>query len=325
LDTYIHSSLHHLSPSSHPKTPHPSNSPDALARAALDLLMVLHARLDAAVHSPQPAQQQALLALAGIPPQQDDQHQPQPLTPLAPAEAWPLAWAAVLDALAAAGRDPRLAVRCHALTLLTEALLDQQSRHVGAPALARALAEIAIPLARVVVSTPAAATRPYHPPFLLPQQGGSGGGGVAPSASPPRHHHQQQQQQQHRASPMAAGAEKEKGGGGGGHTAIRAKELALSLVCQAFLSHLRELLPLPHFHELWLQVCKMKDGGRWAGWMGYRIKIKGGGGLLCLNEMDMKWSASLLPPLPPKLSLPPHHHHPTHTLHHPTTTNQHRC
>ena len=251
---YLSGALYHpISPKHLYNTPNtPFHSPDALARAALDLLMVLHARLDAAVHSPSPAQQHALLSLAGLPPNQPTG---QP-TPLPPADAWPLAWAAVLDALAAAGRDPRLAVRCHALTLLTEALLDQQSRHVGAPSLARALLEIAIPLARQVVATPAAATWPYHPPFLLAQQSQQqlqqgGTSGAAASASPPRHQQLQQQhqhQQQRSGSPMAA----EKGGGG--CTALRAKELALSLVCQTFLSHLRELLPLPHFHELWLQV-----------------------------------------------------------------------
>ncbi len=234
------------------------HSPDALARAALDLLMVLHARLDAAVHSPQPAQQQALLALAGLPLPADT---PQPLVPLAPAEAWPLAWAAVLSALAAAAGDPRLAVRCHALTLLAEALLDQQSRRVGGPALARALGEIAVPLARLVVATPAAATRPYHPPFSLPQQQGGGPSAGSSSAaaasssssSPPRGRRAGSPTAASSSAAATPGAEK------GGHTALRAKELALSLVCQTFLSHLRELLPLPHFHELWLQVSHVTE------------------------------------------------------------------
>ena len=39
-------------------------------------------------------------------------------------------------------------------------------------------------------------------------------------------------------------------------SALKAKELALSLVCQAFLQHLRDLLLLQSFHELWLKVSQ---------------------------------------------------------------------
>lgn len=44
-----------------------------------------------------------------------------------PGAAWVACWSSTLDALATAARDPRLGVRCHALYLLTEALLDKQS------------------------------------------------------------------------------------------------------------------------------------------------------------------------------------------------------
>lgn len=46
------------------------------------------------------------------------------------AAAWVSSWGCTLEALATAARDPRLGVRCHALSLLTEALLDKQSTYI---------------------------------------------------------------------------------------------------------------------------------------------------------------------------------------------------
>jgi hypothetical protein len=44
-----------------------------------------------------------------------------------PPEVWAKCWSSVLEALASAARDQRLGVRCHALCLLTETLIDMQS------------------------------------------------------------------------------------------------------------------------------------------------------------------------------------------------------
>ena len=51
---------------------------------------------------------------------------------------------------------------------------------MGAAHVSRMLGDVAIPLAQLILTTPASSTLPYYPP-------------TAASSSPPRHHHQQQQ------------------------------------------------------------------------------------------------------------------------------------
>jgi len=222
---------------------HASNDP--LARAALDLLMVLHVRLDVMVVG----------KVEGEGGGEEGQE-------------WAVNWATILEALAKAAEDRRLSVRFHALLLLTEALLDRQSQQVGAAHLARLLVEVLFPLARLIHATPASETLPAYPPPMIAaaaaaagessgnSSSSSGSAGTPPrrvgdrSGTPPgpsslspaqqQQQQRQQQQQQHNLPPPA--------------TALKVKELALSMLCSNFLSHLRPLLSLPAFHELWLQL-----------------------------------------------------------------------
>ena len=215
-----------------------------MARAALDLLMVLHARLDVMVTG----------KVEGEGGREEGGQ----------SKEWIENWATILDALAKAAEDRRLSVRGHAVLLLTEALLDRQSQHVGAARLARLLLEVLFPLARLIHATPSAETLLTYPPPMLaaadaagerndnsssstgtpPHRVGNRGGPPGPSSSSPAQQKQQQeqqqeQQQQHLPPPV---------------TALKVKELTLSMLCSTFLSHLRSLLSLPSFHELWLQL-----------------------------------------------------------------------
>ncbi|KAM3570707.1 hypothetical protein VYU27_007231 [Nannochloropsis oceanica] len=228
-------------------------SNDSLARAALDLLMVLHAHLDVMVAGKgegEGGRGEGAQRQEGV-----------------------VNWMTILDALAKAAEDRRLSVRGHAILLLTEALLDRQSQQVGAASLARLLLDVLFPLVRLIHATPAAETLPTYPPPILADAAGKGdrsgssssnssssnsnssstgtpprrvgdrGGLPGPSASssPAQQKHEQEQQQQQQHLPPPA-------------TALKVKELALSMLCSTFLSHLRPLLSLPSFHELWLQL-----------------------------------------------------------------------
>jgi hypothetical protein len=130
------------------------HSPEPLCRAALDLLMLLHTRLDLLA----PPTDDIVTSTAGAITMPDGTRHPSiphktsgfrihiviPLlyvetsrfssftyVSVLAAAAWVSSWGCTLEALATAARDPRLGVRCHALSLLTEALLDKQSTYLN--------------------------------------------------------------------------------------------------------------------------------------------------------------------------------------------------
>jgi len=220
-----------------------SKAQPSLSIAALDLLMVMHFRLEVLFNGQTPAGQR-----------KEEKEKSKEENIKIDQAVLTQSWVPLLKAIALGGRDSRPQVQEHALRLLIQAMGDAHALHISPVLLLQLIQNILVPLARhvfqeseVSVGSDSISRKSSFSDWLIRNTDTNEG---LESPSRTRNFSFEEVVLSNASLGEAAGKL-------GGQIFGRNQILCLTRLCKVFLQYLNSLLPLPAFHELWVKILQV--------------------------------------------------------------------